>query len=583
MLTRAELLPDEPDHPRAGDSYYKIEIGPLQPLPRPVPSRALRRIAFIPTTLSRLLARARSTTCGSATIRRSGCGWRCARPGCWWSIATRSASRAATWPWTSPSSAATAASPCCATTPTTTEAGLRERRPADYELAAEGWTRAALQPAGVGGRAAPLRRRGHRHGATAGWARRISHGLHGLHGLCGFPVLVIEMVQSEGSSSAGPAGGQRPSGYDMKAPPGLRNPRSSGPQGLPLCSQMALASGGPGRRSAVALHHLIDQYRLYGFPVLVIEMVQSEGSSSAGPAGGQRPSGYDMKAPPGLRNPRSSGPQGLPLCSQMALASGGPGRRSAVALHHLIDQYRLYGFPVLVIEMVQSEGSSSAGPAGGQRPSGYDMKAPPGLRNPRSSGPQGLPLCSQMALASGGPGRRSTVALHHLIDQYRLCGFPVLVIEMVQSEGSSSAGPAGGQRPSGYDMKAPPGLRNPRSSGPQGLPLCSQMALASGGPGRRSAVALHHLIDQYRLCGFPLLVSEMVQSEGSSSAGPAGGQRPSGYDMQAPPGLRNPRSSGPQGLPLCSQMALASGGPGRRSAVALHHLIDQYRLYGFPL
>ena len=56
VLSRAELLPDEPDHPRAGDAYYKIEIGPLQRLPRPVPSRALRRIAFIPTTLQRLLA-----------------------------------------------------------------------------------------------------------------------------------------------------------------------------------------------------------------------------------------------------------------------------------------------------------------------------------------------------------------------------------------------------------------------------------------------------------------------------------------------------------------------------------------------
>ena len=27
-----ELLPDEPDHPRAGDLYYHIEIGPLQRL-----------------------------------------------------------------------------------------------------------------------------------------------------------------------------------------------------------------------------------------------------------------------------------------------------------------------------------------------------------------------------------------------------------------------------------------------------------------------------------------------------------------------------------------------------------------------
>jgi very-short-patch-repair endonuclease len=56
VLSRAELMPDEVDHPRAGDAYYKIEIGPLQRLPQPVPSRALRRIAFIPTTLQRLLA-----------------------------------------------------------------------------------------------------------------------------------------------------------------------------------------------------------------------------------------------------------------------------------------------------------------------------------------------------------------------------------------------------------------------------------------------------------------------------------------------------------------------------------------------
>jgi len=56
VVTRVELLPDEPDHPRAKDRYYKVEIGPLQRLPRPIPSRRLRRITFIPTTLSRLLS-----------------------------------------------------------------------------------------------------------------------------------------------------------------------------------------------------------------------------------------------------------------------------------------------------------------------------------------------------------------------------------------------------------------------------------------------------------------------------------------------------------------------------------------------
>ena len=55
IVTRTELLPDEADHPRAGDRYFKVEIGPMQRLSRSVPSRRLRRITFIPTTLDKLL------------------------------------------------------------------------------------------------------------------------------------------------------------------------------------------------------------------------------------------------------------------------------------------------------------------------------------------------------------------------------------------------------------------------------------------------------------------------------------------------------------------------------------------------
>ena len=54
LLTRAELLPQEPDHPRAQEHYFRIEIGPLQRLERPIPSARLRRITFIHTTLHRL-------------------------------------------------------------------------------------------------------------------------------------------------------------------------------------------------------------------------------------------------------------------------------------------------------------------------------------------------------------------------------------------------------------------------------------------------------------------------------------------------------------------------------------------------
>ncbi len=55
IVRRRDLLPEEANHPRADDEYYKIEIGPLQALPHPIPSRHLRRITFIPTTLTRLL------------------------------------------------------------------------------------------------------------------------------------------------------------------------------------------------------------------------------------------------------------------------------------------------------------------------------------------------------------------------------------------------------------------------------------------------------------------------------------------------------------------------------------------------
>ena len=56
LVTRRELLPDEPDHPRAGERYYRVELAPVQELGAPIRSRRLRRITFIPTTLGRLWA-----------------------------------------------------------------------------------------------------------------------------------------------------------------------------------------------------------------------------------------------------------------------------------------------------------------------------------------------------------------------------------------------------------------------------------------------------------------------------------------------------------------------------------------------
>ena len=54
LTTRGELLRTEAGHPRANEPYYKVQIGPLERLPRPIPSRRWRRITFLYTTGERL-------------------------------------------------------------------------------------------------------------------------------------------------------------------------------------------------------------------------------------------------------------------------------------------------------------------------------------------------------------------------------------------------------------------------------------------------------------------------------------------------------------------------------------------------
>jgi hypothetical protein len=55
IATRVALLPEESGHPRARERYYRFVLGPLRALPVPLPSRRLRRMAFIPTTAGQLL------------------------------------------------------------------------------------------------------------------------------------------------------------------------------------------------------------------------------------------------------------------------------------------------------------------------------------------------------------------------------------------------------------------------------------------------------------------------------------------------------------------------------------------------
>ncbi len=56
LVTRRDLLPDEPNHPRAGERYYMLQIGPLLERRPPILSRCWRRITFIHTTWDRFQA-----------------------------------------------------------------------------------------------------------------------------------------------------------------------------------------------------------------------------------------------------------------------------------------------------------------------------------------------------------------------------------------------------------------------------------------------------------------------------------------------------------------------------------------------
>lgn len=56
LAQRRDLLPDEWDHPRADNVYYKLQLGPLMKLDEPIPSLRWRRITFIETTWDRFIA-----------------------------------------------------------------------------------------------------------------------------------------------------------------------------------------------------------------------------------------------------------------------------------------------------------------------------------------------------------------------------------------------------------------------------------------------------------------------------------------------------------------------------------------------
>jgi len=50
LTTRIDLISEEPEHPRAHEEYYKVQLGPLQNLPEPILAGNWKRFTFLYTT-----------------------------------------------------------------------------------------------------------------------------------------------------------------------------------------------------------------------------------------------------------------------------------------------------------------------------------------------------------------------------------------------------------------------------------------------------------------------------------------------------------------------------------------------------
>ncbi|MBA3871896.1 MAG: hypothetical protein H0X30_22335 [Anaerolineae bacterium] len=55
LLYRRDLLPQEPNHPRANEAYYKIQLGTIYPKVPPVLNTSRRTLSFIYTTWDRFV------------------------------------------------------------------------------------------------------------------------------------------------------------------------------------------------------------------------------------------------------------------------------------------------------------------------------------------------------------------------------------------------------------------------------------------------------------------------------------------------------------------------------------------------
>lgn len=58
LTTRRDLFRDQPDHPRAAEHYFKLQLGPLQPLAQPLTAARNPRLTFL-YTIGEQLSQAR--------------------------------------------------------------------------------------------------------------------------------------------------------------------------------------------------------------------------------------------------------------------------------------------------------------------------------------------------------------------------------------------------------------------------------------------------------------------------------------------------------------------------------------------
>lgn len=78
LTTRIDLINEEPEHPRADEEYFKVQLGPLQELPQPIRAGGWKRFTFLYTT-GEYLRKARMLTDLTVHDRERATLWKALR------------------------------------------------------------------------------------------------------------------------------------------------------------------------------------------------------------------------------------------------------------------------------------------------------------------------------------------------------------------------------------------------------------------------------------------------------------------------------------------------------------------------